>query len=309
LDDDALGEFAEISPLRSGRLATAYRAREIATGRMVALKLLDAGGWPPHVAEAFERESNVLSSLGTHPHIVTLYRRIALGDGRPVLVLELCEDSLADRIQRGPEISTREAVAIGIKIAGALETAHQGGVLHRDVRAQNILFTSLAEPALGDFGVATLHSDARGGAAALLDIATAHTAPELIEGGQPSPATDVYGLASTLYELLAGAPAFDSYEGVSSASLCLHILRDPAPPIISTAVPLELSDVLLWAMAKDPAARPPTAAWLATELMRIATHHGWPRVRPLVREPAEPVGTKPGRQRGAGPAATGKSVT
>jgi serine/threonine-protein kinase PknK len=258
---------------------------------VVALKVLDRRHYPARALEAFARESAVLAALGSHPNIVTLYRRLVLGDGRPVLVLELCAESLADRVGHGVLVPPAEAAAIGIKIGGALETAHRGGVLHRDVRTENILMTSFGEPALSDFGVATLHANAAD-SPALFEFATVHTAPELIEGGPVGPTTDVYGLSSTLYELLAGAPAFRAYQGESSASVCLRILSDPVPPIYAPTVPLELSDVLLWGLAKDPAARPPSVAWLAAELSRIAAQHGWPRTRFRVREPAAPVGTR-----------------
>jgi serine/threonine protein kinase len=289
LSDPALAEFADIVAIRPGRLATVYRARDLATGRPVALKVLDVHDAPPPAVEAFERESTVLSTLGAHPNIVSLYRRITLDDGRPVLVLELCDGSLADRLRREPRVSTREAVAIGIKIAGALETAHRGGVLHRDVRPENILLTAFGDPALSDFGVAILHSVARP-IPALFEFATPHTAPELIEGGLVTAATDVYGLASTLYELVAGAPAFPEYQDESRAALCLRILRDTPPPIISPTVPLDLSDVLLWALAKNVDSRPPSPAWLAAELTRVATHQRWARTRLIVRESARPVG-------------------
>jgi serine/threonine protein kinase len=90
LVDPALADFADIEPLRSGRLATVFRAREIATGRIVALKVVDRRQYPARVTEAFERESTVLAALGSHPNIVTMYRRLTLSDGRPALVLELC---------------------------------------------------------------------------------------------------------------------------------------------------------------------------------------------------------------------------
>jgi serine/threonine protein kinase len=285
LADKALSDFTDITRLRSGRLATVYRAREIATQRTVALKVLDSRDYPARVTEAFDREATVLSALGSHPNIVTLYRRLALTDGRPTLVLEMCDGSLSGRL-----VSTPDALSIGIKIAGALESAHRGGVLHRDVRPENILLTSFGEPTLSDFGVATLHLSAPQ-ATALFEFATVHTAPELIEGGAVSPATDVYGLASTIYELVSGESAFHAYEGESTASVCLRILRDPVAPIVAPTVPLELSDVLLWGLAKDPNSRPPSVAWLADEFAHIAAQQGWPRTRLLVREPAEPVGT------------------
>ncbi len=191
-----------------------------------------------------------------------------------------------DRIHGGAGVPVAEAVAIGIKIAGALETAHRGGILHRDVKPQNILVTDFGEPALADFGVAMLQS-ATQTTAGLFDFTTLHAAPELLEGGGTSAATDVYELASSLYQLIAGKSAFRAFEGESPASVILRILRDPVRPLSGTDVPLALSDLLIRAMSKQMDERPPTAAEFAAELadveiaQRLAPHAvPHPRSRP-----------------------------
>jgi serine/threonine-protein kinase PknK len=282
--DEALADFGDLSLIRRGRRATVYRARELPTNRWVALKVLDVAAPSEAALEAFAREASVLAALGGHPNIVTMYRHFTLADGRPALVLELCHGSIADNRPAGQPLPAQDVVRIGIKIAGALDTAHRAGVLHRNVTPDNILTTIFDEPALTDFGIATLHTVPEE-AAPLLDFATVHTAPELLDGRTASPVTDVYELGSTLYELVNGTPAFRAYDRESPAALSLRILYDPAPRIDAPHVPLELSDVLLWAMTKDPANRPPSAAWLASELARIATNQGWPRTPLVVREP------------------------
>jgi serine/threonine protein kinase len=108
---------------------------------------------------------------------------------------------------------------------------------------------------------------------------TPHTAPELLEGSDPSPASDVYGLASTLYELAAGRAAFRAYVGESPASVIVRVLSSRAKPVVAPQVPLELTDVISWAMSPDPGKRPPSPAWLAEELGRIELRQGWPRTR------------------------------
>ena len=172
-----------------------------------------------------------------------------------------------------PDCRCTEAVAIGIKIAGALETAHRGGILHRDVKPQNILVTEFGEPALADFGVAMLQSSTQT-TAGLFDFTTLHAAPELLEGGGTSAATDVYELASSLYQLIAGQSAFRAYEGESPASVILRILRDPVRPLSGAGVPVALSDLLIRAMSKKKAERPPTAAEFAAELADIEIDRG-----------------------------------
>ncbi|MDT4944989.1 MAG: serine/threonine-protein kinase PknK, partial [Pseudonocardiales bacterium] len=286
--------FADVREIGTGSLATVYRARELGTNRQVALKLLNVRDASPRAVESFERESVALGALSSHPNIVTLFRTFRMADGRPVLVLELCTSSVSERLHSGGRIPVREAVSIAIKVAGALETAHHGGILHRDVKPQNILITEFGEPALADFGVALLQSSTQT-TAGLFDFTTLHAAPELLEGGDTSAATDVYELASTLYQLIAGQSAFRSYDGESPASVILRILRDPVQPVTTPDVPVQLSDLLIWAMSKEKDARPPSAAEFAAELTRIEVTQGWPRTQFLIRDARYgPAGTASG---------------
>jgi hypothetical protein len=113
--------------------------------------------------------------------------------------------------------------------------------------------------------------------AGLFDFTTLHAAPERLEGGATSAATDVNELASTLSQLIVGHSAFRSYDGESPASVILRILRDPVQPVIAAGVPVALSDLLLRAMSKDKDHRPPTAPEFAGELSQIEGGQGCPR--------------------------------
>ena len=275
--------FSDIVEIGMGSLSTVYQAREAGTNRRVALKLLNVRDAEPRAVESFEREAVALAELSSHPNIVTLYRMFTAPDGRPVLVLELCRGSMGERMINATAVPVPEAVAIGIKIAGALETAHRAQILHRDVKPQNILVTEFGEPALADFGVAMLQSSTQT-TAGLFDFTTLHAAPELLEGGSTSAATDVYELASTLYQMIAGQSAFRAYDGESPASVILRILRDPVRPLVAQDVPPPLSDLLIWAMSKDRESRPPTAAEFATGLAEVEIAQGWPRTQFLIRD-------------------------
>jgi serine/threonine-protein kinase PknK len=271
-------DFTDVREIGVGSLATVYRGREIGTNRWVALKLLNIHDASPRSIESFERESIALGALSSHPNIVTLYRLFRSPDGRPVIVLELCTGAVSDRLHAGAGVPVGDAVAIGIKIAGALETAHRAGILHRDVKPQNILVTDFGEPALADFGVAMLQSSTQT-TAGLFDFTTLHAAPELLEGGGTSAATDVYELASSLYQLIAGRSAFRAYDGEAPASVILRILRDPVRPLSAVDVPTALSDLLVRAMSKQMTDRPKTAAEFAAELAAIEVSQGWPRTQ------------------------------
>ena len=156
-----LSGYRDVSEIGGGAFATVYRATEIDTGRLVALKILKVDTLHPHLVETFNQEIQTLAKVSDHPNIVTLYRPLSTADHRPVLVLELCRESLAQQVRRTGPIGAQEVTRIGIKIAGALETAHRHGFLHRDMKPQNILSTQFGEPALGDFGVAVLQTSAQ----------------------------------------------------------------------------------------------------------------------------------------------------
>lgn len=284
--------FTDVVLVSSGPRASVYVAVEPHTQRPVALKVLSVRDVSEASLEAFEREAAVLGTLSSHPNIVTLYEAYTIADGRPVLVLERCESSLADRLHRDGPLAVPGAAATAIKLAGALETAHGGGVLHRNVRPENILLTAFGEPALADFGIALLSTADQG--SDLYEFPGMHVAPELLLGGQATPATDVYGVAATLYTLITGAAPLPQYDGESVAVRVLRVLRDVPPPVAGPGVPYELTDLLAWALAKDPAARPPSMGWLAEELARIEDHAGWPRTHPYVREPDVPIKVRSG---------------
>jgi serine/threonine protein kinase len=287
-----LDGFRDMRLLGASERAEVYAAVEIATGRHVTLKLLASAGVSPAARETFDREAAILGRLSSHPNIVTLYDTFTLEDGRPVLVMELCTESVAARIASGHVMSVAEVVALGIKIAGALETAHSAGVLHLNVRPENILITEFGEPALADFAVARLQGVNPGPAVDVGEFLGMHIAPELVLGEEATPAADVYGLAATLYILLTGHAPIPVFAGESPAASILRVIRDEPRPIVNDTIPLDLSDLLLWALAKDPSARPPSLAWLAEELSRIEQHQGWPRTRPYVRESHSQVSTR-----------------
>ena len=223
----------------------------------------------------------MLASIGTHPNVVTYYQRYLLEDGRPALVMEYCPTSLDNVLHSDAPMPLQEVISIGIKLAGALETVHRAGFLHCDIRPRNVLLTEFGEPVLAGFDEALAISD--GTAHPPMHVTTAHTAPELLEGLPTSASADVYGLASTMYELITGRAAFRTYVGESPAKVIVRVLSGTVAPIVSSDVPIEISDLVTWAMAHDPAHRPPSAAWFAEELGRIERREGWPRTRMVTR--------------------------
>ena len=221
--------------------------------------------------------------MSDHPNIVTLYRHITTPDGRPVFVLEWCRESLAQQVRRDGPLPGEAVTGVGIKIAAALETAHRHGFLHRYLRPESVLVTQFGEPVLDDFGVAALQAAAAATAGGF-DFTSLHAAPEMLEGHHPSAATDVYGLASTMYQLLTGSAPFAAFDNEALASVILRIIRDPVRPLRAEGIPIGLSDLLEAALAKDPGQRPGSALEFAGALVAVEASAGWPRTSYVVWE-------------------------
>lgn len=267
------GLFDEVHLIRSGAQFIVFGARERGSGRPVACKV-------PHYARAawvhelVLAQAALLQRLAGHPHVLSSFGTVTLPDGRPVLVLDRCAATLAERYT-GVRLPLPQALATGIKIAGALDAVHRAGWLHCDVRTANVLLDLTGEPVLGGFDEAVA-TDPRAPRFPRHTI-TASTAPELLEDGLPLPASDVYGLAAALYELIAGQPAFRQYDGESAATVIVRVLGGQVQPIVEADVPFEVSDLLTWALSADAAKRPPTPAWFAEELARLEARLGLPR--------------------------------
>ena len=162
---------------------------------------------PEHALRGrYERESEILRALSVHPNIVTLYAAGFTSVDQPFLTMEYMPNgSLADRVERDGRVPWGEAVAIVTKLSDAVAVAHMAGILHRGLRPENVLISSSGEPCLADLGLARLLDLVE---ARTAPVSLGHAAPEVVEGRRPSEAADVYSLGSTLFELLAGAPAF-----------------------------------------------------------------------------------------------------
>ena len=167
--------------------------------------------------------------------------------------------------RRGP-LSGAQAAGVGAKIAGALHAAHELGVLHRDVKPNNILVSRYGEPALADFGVSWL-LDASNSSSVLDVFSPQHAAPELMTRGVPTASSDVYALGSSLYELLAGRPPFGA-PGQDVRRTIYLALSEPAPRLECPDLP-GFAEVIERAMAKDPADRYPDAASFASALRAL----------------------------------------
>ncbi|MDQ1686260.1 MAG: serine/threonine-protein kinase PknK [Frankiaceae bacterium] len=253
--------YRDLTLLGQGGFGTVYGAHDPAFGRRVALKVIETR-LDDDAERRFDRERRAVAALPPHPHIVNVYSIARTSSGMPVFVMELVTGgTLAERIGSA---SWQEAFRFGVQLSGALETAHRAGVIHRDVKPDNVLLGNYGEAKISDFGIATLTGSSTTTAAVAATLS--HAAPEILSGRPATASSDVYSLASTLYTLIAGHSPFVSGPG-GMPELIARITTQPAPSLAEFGVPQSAAAVIDRALAKDAADRPRSAAEFGAELV------------------------------------------
>jgi uncharacterized membrane protein YgcG len=271
------GRYRMGALLATGGMGEVWAADDLLLDRPVAVKLLGGAlAGDGRAAERLRREARAAARLA-HPNIA---RVLDLGeqDGRPYLVMELLEgQSLAARLDRAGAMAPAEAAEVVAAVADALEAAHRAGVVHRDVKPGNVFLTSDGEVKVLDFGIASAAGEAALTTGDLLGTA-AYLAPERVLGHRATPAADVYALGVVLYELLAGRRPFEAGSDIELAMA--HVNARPTPlGRLAPGTPDFLAAACDQAMAKDPAARPPSAAAFARRLRGPVPASPGPRPR------------------------------
>jgi non-specific serine/threonine protein kinase len=264
--------FSYAEEVGRGGFGVVYRCTQLALDRRVAVKVLTAK--LDEKRERFMREQRAMGRLTGHPNIVGVLQVGETKSGYPYLVMQYHrKGSLEARIRQLGPLPLDEVVRLGVKMAGALATAHQRGILHRDVKPANILLTDYGELALCDFGIAHM-SDAFKTAADTFTGSPAFAAPETLHGDPPSESSDVYGLGATLFAALTGHAAFERRSGEQLVAQFLRIASESAPDLRETGIPDDISDLVERAMSPDPNDRP-SAASLGEEIQRLQRRHGF----------------------------------
>ncbi len=261
--------LAYIRPLGSGGFADVFLYGQDMPRRDVAVKVLPSDVRDPDLLRMFNAEADVLAHLSAHPSIVTVYQAGVSADGRPYIVMEYCPGSLAQRY-RVERIPVPEVLSIGVRMAGALESAHHAGLVHRDVKPSNILVTTFGAPVLADFGISS--SLVRQGADEVLAMSVPWSAPEVIaEQTAGTIASEVWSLGATVYSLLAGQSPFERRErGQNSREqLRRRIARASYTDIGRSDVPASLQEVLAKSMSRAPHERYASARDFGAALQRV----------------------------------------
>src|SRR5687768_5087168 len=296
-----LGHYEIVGPLGAGGMGEVYRARDTRLQRPAAIKIIGADATDPDRLKRLEREALSASALN-HPNILTVYE-FGEHDGVHYIATELIAgETLRQRIERGP-VPVNDAIDVAIQIAAALDAAHAAGIVHRDVKPENVMVRPDGYVKVLDFGIAKMI--ATSAAAAEGATLTMQTTPGMIVGtaGYMSPEqvrglpvdhrSDIWSFGVVLHEMLTGRSPFS---GRTTSDVIAAIL-ERTPPALANEVPAAapLQPVLDRALAKDEAARYQSMNDAITALREI--RHAPPNPELPSAVPAIPPPAVPGRNR------------
>ena len=261
--------FVDLVEVGVGGFSRVFAAYQVAFDRRVALKVLNERLADDASVAAFERECQAMGGLSRHPFIVTVMASAFTSDYRPCIVMDLFErGNYMQLVRRDGPLPLEELLSLSVRVGGALATAHQDGVIHGDVKPQNIFKSAFGYPALGDFGIATLRN--RLVERAGVGLSPHFVAPELIEmgAGAVGAAADQYSLGATIYTLATGRRPFESDQPLAPQQVLAQALDAPAPTLPET-FPRDLRAALRRAMAREPQDRFPDLGAFAVTLANI----------------------------------------
>ena len=261
--------YALVESLGFGGMGEVYLAHDEVLDRDVALKMLrkpyagDEG-----FAERFRREALSAASL-SHPNIVQVYDRGETADGTSYIAMEYVSGgTLKEQIEAKGPFEAPKAAAVAAQIAEALGAAHERGVIHRDIKPQNVVVTSSGDLKVTDFGIAKAASVVTSSASGAVFGTAGYISPEQALGDPVDPASDLYSLGVVIYEMLTGELP---YTADNSIAVCMKHVTEPLRPprSLNPAIPEEIDAVVVKLLAKDPADRYPGAAELLADLERV----------------------------------------
>lgn len=269
------------SPLGQGGMATVYRGRDLRLGRPVAVKLLHnyyAGD--DEFLQRFAHEAMSAAHLSSHPNIVDVYDVGKDGDSN-YIVMELIEgQDLKALIEAQAPLQPEQALTITAQVADGLDYAHRRGLVHRDVKPQNMLMTPDGQIRIADFGIAKSHLSTAVTQAGITFGTADYISPEQAQGLAATPQSDIYSLGVVLYEMLTGKLPFTGDTPMAVA--IQHIQKPPPPPRqVNPGIAPALEALVLRTIAKDPQQRPASAKAFAQELRDYLAG----RVQPTVINP------------------------
>jgi len=249
----------------SGGMAVVYKGIDTLLHRPVAIKVLrEAYADDPTFLARFQQEARAAARLD-HPNVVTIYDVGQDGDCHYIVMEYVEGEDLKTLIRREGRLSVDRAVDIAAQIAAGVGHAHRSGIIHCDVKPQNVLVTRDGAAKVTDFGIARALSESGLTDSEVVWGSPLYFSPEQAAGERPTPASDVYSIGVVLYEMLAGEPPF--YAEKPAALALMHIREEPPPlSVKNPQVPPQLEWIVRKVLAKEPSARYRTAEQLAMVL-------------------------------------------
>src|SRR3954451_10788587 len=278
------GRYAVRSRIARGGMATVYLAVDQRLDRQVALKVMHANlADDEEFLQRFIREARSAARLA-HPGVVHVYDQ-GQHDGVAFLAMEYVPGrTLRDLMRERGTLSPREALDVMEPVLDALGAAHAAGLVHRDVKPENVLLADDGRLKVADFGLARAVNSATTSQTGLLLGTVAYLAPEQVERGLANARSDVYAAGVLLFEMLTGAKPFEGETAVQIAFQ--HVTSEvPAPSSRAAGVPRAMDELVAEAAARDPQQRPAAAGEL---LILVRGPGGGRRPPTLARRPAPP---------------------
>jgi Tol biopolymer transport system component/tRNA A-37 threonylcarbamoyl transferase component Bud32 len=260
-----VSHYRILEKLGEGGMGVVYKARDTKLDRLVALKFL-----PPHLNASeqdealFLQEARAAAALN-HPHICTIHG-VEEDAGRMFIVMEFIEGgTLREKI---PYARVDDAIGVAIQIGEALQDAHASGIVHRDIKPDNIMLTSKGQAKVMDFGLAKLKEPLTSSRASSTVGTIAYMSPEQIQGGESDARGDIFSFGAMLFEMLTGKTPF---RGEHEAAMIYSIINEDPQPIqkYRDDISMELCHILDRALAKDPRGRYQTAKEMTNDLRRV----------------------------------------
>jgi serine/threonine protein kinase/Tfp pilus assembly protein PilF len=272
-----IAHYRIIEKLGTGGMGEVFLAQDTKLERRVAIKLLPAKSLDDlHARKRLLREARAAATLD-HPNICSIYEVNDAGDS-PFIVMQYVEGkTLFSKLQEAP-LTPEEVIDVGVQVAEALAEAHERGVIHRDIKPQNVIITPRGQAKVLDFGLARIGQTAEVDAEAKTDTqltgegyivgTVAYMSPEQLKAMPIDARSDLFSLGATLYECATGKPAFTGNSKIEISSKVLQV-EPRKPSHLNPGIPRRLEQIILKAMAKDADARYQSATEMLDDLRRL----------------------------------------
>ena len=276
LPEALAARYTVLDKLGEGAMGAVYRVVQVALDRQVALKVIRREMFSGEAKDRFLQEAKLAARIN-HPNVVAVYEA-GDSDGVPFIAFELVTGpSLRRVLEEGGRLDPFVAVQYTFRVAAGLHAAHEEGIIHRDVKPENILIARNGEAKIADFGISRPQRDDQPGLTRAGTIlgSPLYMSPEQVANRELTGATDQYSLGVVLYEMLVGKPPFNG----STGEILARHLRDPIqlPPGVRSEVRRDVLEILEVMLRKEPAERYPTAAELARVLEVVVGRWQGPR--------------------------------